>query len=485
MRLLPLLALLTGALAGCAMGPDYQRPEVVTPAAWRTPEPGAAPVADLANLAWWESFGDTQLDALVKQALQNNLDIRIAAGRVRQYAARADLAKAQQLPEVGLRGSSTRDKLSEERQVPLSSRTPVNSAAYELQAQMSWELDLWGRVQRTNEAYLADLAATDEDRRAITLTVVANVVSGYVQLMALDRELALLKQDVANRQEVIRLAEARQQGGAGTMLQVMQARAALEETAAAVPAKEREIAAAENGLAILLGTDPATIPRSTALDALKAPPVPQGLPSSVLEQRPDVRMAEANLRAANARIGVAKAEFFPTISLTGLFGYASTDLSRFVTEPALFGSVGTQLVAKVFDGGRNDASVREAEAVQALHVDAYRRAVRNALMETEDALVYHQKTVQRLDALARQMKAVKSVAELAQKRYQGGQGTLFEVLDAERQVTAAQRLQIDALRDEHLSLVLIYKALGGGWKVAAPDVLQSVAADDAASSPKN
>ena len=363
--------------------------------------------------------------------------------------------------------------------------TPVNSAAYELQAQVSWELDLWGRVQRSNEASLADLTATDEDRRAIALTVVANVVSGYVQLLALDRELALLKQDVANRQEVIRLAEARQQGGAGTMLQVMQARAALEETAAAVPAKEREIAAAENGLAILLGTDPAAIPRSTALDTLKPPPVPQGLPSAVLEQRPDVRMAEANLRAANARIGVAKAEFFPTISLTGLFGYASTDLSRFITEKALFGSVGTQLVARVFDGGRNDATVREAEAVQALHVDAYRRAVQNAFMETEDALVYHQKAVQRVDVLARQMKAVKSVADLAQKRYQGGQGTLFEVLDAERQVTAAQRLQLDALRDEHLSLVLIYKALGGGWKVAAPDMLQSAAADDAASSPKN
>ncbi|WP_022979350.1 efflux transporter outer membrane subunit, partial [Ideonella sp. B508-1] len=358
MRLIPLLVLLTGALAGCAMGPDYQRPEVVVPKVWRTPAPAAAPVADLANLAWWESFGDAQLNTLVKQALQNNLDIRIAAARVRQYAARADLTKAQELPEVALNGSSTRDKLSEERQVPLSWRTPVNSAAYELQAQVSWELDLWGRVQRSNEASLADLAATDEDRRAIALTVVANVVSGYVQLLALDRELALLQQDVANRQEVIRLAEARQQGGAGTLLQVMQARAALEETAAAVPAKEREIAAAENGLAILLGTDPAAIPRSTALDTLKPPPVPQGLPSAVLEQRPDVRMAEANLRAANARIGVAKAEFFPTISLTGLFGYASTDLSRFITEKALFGSVGTQLVAKVFDGGRNDATVR-------------------------------------------------------------------------------------------------------------------------------
>ncbi|MCA6214953.1 efflux transporter outer membrane subunit [Ideonella sp. B7] len=481
---LSLAALMAATLVGCAMGPDYQRPEMPTPGVWRTPEPDAAAMADMANLAWWKSFGDSRLDALVQQALENNRDIRIAVGRVREYAARADLAKAQALPEVTARGSSTRDKLSEERQVPLASRTPVNSAAYEIQAQVSWELDLWGRVRRTNEAYIADLMATDEDRRAITLTVVSNVVSTYVQLLALDRELALLQKDVANRQEVARLAEVRQTGGAGTLLQVMQARAAAEEAAAAIPAKEREIAAAENALSILLGSNPSAVGRGRSLAQLTPPPVPQGLPASVLEQRPDVRMAEQNLRAANARIGVAKAEFFPTISLTGLFGYASTDLSRFITEKALFGSVGSQLVFKVFDGGRNDASVRAAEAVQVLHVEAYRRAVQNALMETEDALVYHQKTMEREQALGRQMKAVASLAELARKRYQGGQGTLFEVLDAERQLTAAERLKLDAQRDEHLSLVLIYKALGGGWKVAAPDVLDSVATSPA-SSPMN
>lgn len=481
---LALATLLSTALAGCAMGPDYQRPDIAAPAAWRTAGLDIAPAADLANLAWWKAFADPQLDALVQQALDSNADIRIAAGRVRQYAARLDLARAQALPELTARGSSTRDKLSEERQVPLASRTPVNSAAYEIQAQVSWELDLWGRVRRTSEASLADLTATDEDRRAITLTVVANVVNGYVQLLALDRELTLLQKDLTNREEMLRLAESRQQGGAGTMLQVMQARAAMEETAAALPFKEREIAAAENGLSILLGVNPAAVARTRRLDELTPPPVPQGLPSSVLEQRPDVRMAEANLRAANARIGVAKAEFFPTISLTGLFGYASTDLSHFITERAMFGSVGTQLVARVFDGGRNDASVREAEAVQALHVEAYRRAVRNALMETEDALVYHQKTLLRTQALQRQMAAVKAGVDLARTRYQGGQGTLFEVLEAERQQTAAERLQLGALRDEHQSLVLIYKALGGGWKVAAPDMLDSTAAL-AVSSPTN
>lgn len=474
-------AVLLAGLAGCAMGPDYQRPETAAPGAWRTTLPAAAgaPAAqDLAHVAWWQAFRDPQLDSLVKLALENNKDIRIAVGRVREYAARFDLAQAQTLPTLSVRGSSSRDRLSQERQAPLNSRTPISSAAYELQAQASWELDLWGRVQRTNEAYLADLTATDEDRRAITLSVVANVVSSYVQLLSLDGELELLQRDIANRRDALRLSEARQRAGGASMMSVLQARAALEESEAAVPAREREIAAAENALSILLGVDPGTVARARRLDALVPPPVPQGLPSQLLEQRPDVRRAEQNLRAANARIGVAKAEFFPTISLTGLLGYASTDLSRLITEPALFGSAGTQVVARIFDGGRNDADVRAAEAVQALHVDAYRKAVQNAFFETEDALVFHQKTLQRAARLDQQMSSAQAVAALARKRVEGGQATQFEVLEADRQVTAVERMKLETQRDVRLSLVLLYKALGGGWQVAAPDILPVAARDE-------
>ncbi len=490
MRLLPVAAaVLAAALSGCAaVGPDFERPKVTEPAAWRTTLPvpaqataepaAAAPVAsaDMANLAWWKAFGDPKLEALVQLALDNNKDLKIAAGRVREYAARLDIAKAQELPSVSARGSSNREKMSEERQVPLSNRTPVNSAAYELQAQVSWELDIWGRVRRTNEAYLADLTAIDENRRALTLTVVANVVASYVQLLALDQDLVLLKKELASRQETARLTESRQAKGGFSMLPVFQSRMVMEEAAAAIPPKEREIAATENALSILLGVEPSAVARARALNDLKAPPVPQGIPSQVLAQRPDVRMAEQNLIAANARIGVAKAEYFPVISLTGLFGYASTDLSKLLTAPASFGSAGTQVLAKLFDGGALDANVRQAEAVQALHVDAYRKAVQNAFFEVEDALLFYQKTRERADVLTRQLKAAQEGARYARKRYEGGMGTVFEALEAERQLTSAERLQVDVQRDTQLSLIQVYKAMGGGWKVAAPDILDSNAA---------
>lgn len=469
MRQIIALAVLA-ALSGCAVGPDYERPAQATPPTWRHAE-SVASAADLANVAWWKGFGDPRLEALVQLALDENADLKIAASRVMEFAARRDLAKSQELPQVSIDGRSSRDKLSEERQTQLAYRTPINSANYELKARVSWELDIWGRVQRTNEAYLADLLAIEETRRAITLTVVSDVVSTYVELLAADRELALLKSDLASRQAALKYNETRQKQGGASMLPVLVAKAAVEQTEAAIPAKEREIAAAENALSILVGSAPAAVARSRDLSTLATQAVPSGIPSEVLAQRPDVRAAEQNLIAANARIGVAKAEYFPTISLTGLFGYASTDLTRLISAPASFGSLGTDAVVKVFTAGRIDANVRQAEATRALQLESYRKAVQNAFFEVEDALVFHRKVAERAALLKRQRDTTQAVAAMTRKRFESGLIPVFEVLDAEREVTAVDRQLVEVQRDGHLSLIRIYKAMGGGWRQAAPDLL--------------
>lgn len=457
-------------LAGCVVGPDHVPPTQNVPSSWRTTEPAVAPVADLANLAWWQGFEDPTLNSLVRLALDNNQDLKIAVARVRQYQARQAVSQSQQWPEVGIQGRSARDKLSEERQAPLSSKTPVSSAAYEIQGRVSWELDLWGRVQRSNEAATAELLAVEENRRAITLSVVSDVVSAYVDLLGLDRELSLMKAELANRQDNLRLLESRQRSGGSSQLPVTQARAVLQETAAAIPVKEREIAAREDALSVLLGMNPAAVARGHRLAELRTPSVPAGLPSELLTQRPDLRQAEQNLIAANARIGVAKAEYFPTLSLTGSYGFASTDLSRFLVGPATFGTAGTDLLAKVFTGGRIEANVREAEAVRLQQLETYRKAVLNAFLEVEDALVLHRKAVEREALLGQQVAEAQTLVALQRKRLEGGLGTRFDLLEAERAALLADRSRSLALHDIHSSLILLYKSLGGGWQVAAPDL---------------
>ena len=448
------------ALAGCALGPDYQRPELPLPPAWRAPLVDAA---DVANTAWWEAIGDEDLNALIKTALDANKDLQLATLRVEEFDARLQVSRAGEYPQVGYGASGKRQRFTEERpSIPQSAELTQN--VFEMSLNVGWELDLWGRVRRSNEAARADLLATEEARRAVMLTVVTNVATSYVELIGLDQQLALTRQSLKNREDSLALIDTKYKGGSGTRLSVAQARAAVDELAVAIPDIERQIALLENALSALLGRNPGPIQRRT-IDALVLPPVPQGVPSDVLARRPDVLAAEQSLIAANARIGVAKTQYLPSISLTSVLGLASDELKWLLERTARTGEIGAGLVGTLFSAGRIEGDVRQTEAVHKQMVVTYQKAVQTALREVEDALVFRAKANEQLAATGRFVESMKEVESLSRMRYEGGYSGYLEVLDAERELYSAQLQQAQGHRDTYLALISIYKAMGGGWMV--------------------
>lgn len=497
---IPLLFLSAGLVAGCTLGPDHQRPPVELPPAYAA-RSASAPVAaaapgsaststsarlaaidaalasppavamggkDLLDTAWWSRFGDPQLDALIQTTIAQNKDLRIAAYRIEQFDAYLQVSRSAGGPQVGIDASRTRDTLSENRQVPLVVGAQPVDNAYSAALRSSWELDLWGKVARGNESALADLAAREENRRALMQSLVSEVAAGYVRLLTLDRELELLKQSIASLRETLQLAEARFSGGGSSELPVMNALAELQSRLPEVPAKEAEIASLENRLNGLAGADPAPIARGKALAALTLPLVPAGLPADLLVQRPDIRVAEQELIAANAKIGVAKAQYLPSISLTASSGFASNELSQLTLLSSNFGSFGVNLLGPLFTSGRIAGQVREAEAVQKQAATAFVRAVQTALLEVEDTLTTHGKLGQQLALREIQLKTLREQRNLAQRRFDGGYGSYDDVLQADRILTAGMQLQNQARREQFVSLIAIYKAMGGGWSL--PDV---------------
>ncbi len=459
-RLVP-WTLLLALLGGCAaVGPDYQKPEVPVPATWRVDSTGAQ---EAANTAWWAGFKDPELDALIRTALAENKDLLIAAQRVEEFSGRYAVYRAATLPQLSQTSGSARERLSQDRHIPLPDRVSTADNVIEVGFAASWEIDLWGKIRRNNEAARAQLLSVEEAQRAMVLTVVADVAASYVQLLEHDRELEILQQTLKNRADWLQLLEKKFTGGGISRLPVVQARAAYQETAAAIPSKQREIALLEDALSVLLGRNPGAIKRGSSLKTLVPPQVPAGIPSTVLAQRPDVLAAEQELVAANARIGVAKAQYYPTISLTGKAGYASDDLFHIVRHSSHFASIGGDLLLPLFDAGRIAGEVKSAEAVQREALLRYLKASQNALREVEDALVTHQKARERLSLEDEKLKTEQEYATLARKRYEGGYTSYIEVLDAERALYAAEVSQAQSQRDVHTALVGLYKALGGGW----------------------
>ena len=499
-RHLPLAVAATLAISGCTLGPDYKRPDIDVPVAWRaTPaasagelaaKPAAAasavgylpadmpPVgaAELADTAWWSAFGDPVLDQLIQTALENNKDLRIAALRIQEYDAFLQVTRAAGLPQVGAGASRTRDTLSENRQVPLAVGTEPVGNSYEVLGRVAWELDFWGKFRRANESALAQLMASEETRRGLVLTLVSDVAAAYVQLRSLDSELEVLQRSVASGRETLRLLESKYAGGGISEVPVIQARAALEELTANLPVKEQGIAKLENGLSALLGRNPGPIERGKPITALALPAIPGGLPAELLVRRPDIRKAEQDLIAANAKIGVAKAQYLPDISLTASSGYASTDLSNLTLLTSNFGSFGVTLLGPIFTSGRIAGQVREAESAQQQTATAYLLAVQAGLREVEDALVSHRKTYQRLGIRTRQLDALRAARESAKKRYAGGYTGYLEVLAADRDVDTGELQYSQTRFDQYSALIAVYKAMGGGWKVAdalAPSTSQT------------
>ena len=471
-----------GVLAACApVGPDYQRPPVAVPAQWQAP-PAAAPASglpaprvaaqpapgplELLDGAWWSAIGDPQLDALIKTALEENKDLKIAAFRIDQYNAQLQVAQSAGQPQASVYGQRTRDAVSQNRFIPLVAGAYPVGNVYEIGATATWELDFWGRVRRANESALADLLATEEDRRSLVLSVVSNVAVSYLTLLSLDRELELLQRAAASRNESVLLLGKKLEGGGVGEQPYLKAKAEYEEALAELTVKETEIAILEHALSALLGRSPGAIARGRKLAELKLPTIPAGLPADLLVQRPDVRKAEQELVSANARIGVAKAQYFPTIGLTAQYGFASAELNQLTQASSNVSSFGVNLLGPIFTAGRTAGQVREAEAVQQQKATAFLLSLQTALREVEDALVLHRQTWQRSAIRARQLEALRAHGKSALKRYEGGRSSYLEVLDAERDTFAGEIQENQSRRDQYIALISVYKAMGGGWGIA-------------------
>jgi multidrug efflux system outer membrane protein len=368
----------------------------------------------------------------------------------------------------------SRQRLSQERPVPLPPDTLIYNNSFEVSASLSWELDIWGRIRRSNEAALAELLSAEEAQRALLMTLVSDVATGYIQLLFLDSELQILRRSLASSMESLAIFTAKVEGGSASQLQLAQVRAAYEQAASLIPGKERDITQQENALSLLIGSGPGPIRRGSTLESLVVPAVPQGIPSQVLERRPDVRKAEQDLIAANARIGVAKTEYFPTISLTGNFGYSSTDLSKIGQRTANFGLFGNNLLGPLFTSGRIEGNVAQTEAIQKEMVQVYLRAILTAFREVDDALIYNQKSSEQFVIQGRQVDALKEYATLMRKRYEGGYSNLLDVLGAERTLYAGELSRVQTQRDVYSALVAVYKSMGGGWIVEAEKISGTV-----------
>jgi multidrug efflux system outer membrane protein len=449
-------------LAGCAVGPDYEQPKVETPPAWRIEYAEAVQVA---NTKWWTAFGDPVLDQLIDEALRENRDLLQAAARVDQFLGALRTTRSQFYPQFGYDAEASRNRASENSfALPTTNR---NYSLYEAALGASWQIDLFGRVRRQAESVQAQVYASEQGRRAVVLSVVSSVTTAYIALRALDRQLEIARATEKNYAGSLELFTLRHKGGTVSELERSQVESQYRLAQAAVPSLERQVALQENLLAVLLGRNPGDIPRGKPIEELVDPAVPAGLPSTLLERRPDILQAEQNLRAANAGIGVAKSLYYPTLSLTGLLGLSSTSLSDFAKSSSVVGLAAATVAGPLFTFGGIEGQVMSAEAAQRGALAFYQQTVLNAFRETNDALVGVQKRRQEYAALAGRANALRSYARLSRARYEGGAASYLEVLYAENELFAAELSAVATLAERHAELINLYKALGGGWVDAA------------------
>jgi len=447
--------LLAGGLeTGCMVGPDYVRPEIDAPERFRF---AATETQALANTPWWQQFGDPTLDELITTALADNLDVRIAAARVEEFYGALGTTRAGLFPQVGAEAAVG------------TGRTPPANASdsVRVDAFASWELDVFGRLRRLTEASRADLLASEEGRRFAVLTLVSAVANTYITLRTVDAQLDIARRTVKSREGALKIFEARFRRGATGEIPLAQSRAEYAIALSTIPPLEQTQAQVENALSVLIGRNPGPVARGKPLEALALPGVPEGLPSEILERRPDIRQAELNLISANARIGAAKALYYPSISLTGLFGTASNSLDTLFTNPAELYSYGAGIVGPIFTGGGVAGQVRVAEARQQQVLLAYQSAIRNAFLEVEDALIAGQKSRESLAAQEQRVAAMRDYARLANLRYDNGYSDYLEVLDAERGLFSAELDYTRAKSETYFALVDLYKTMGGGWVIDA------------------
>ena len=449
-------------LAACTVGPQYQRPKADVPGGYRgvPATPVVASSESLGDAKWWTVFQDEQLQSLIRMALTQNYDVRIAAERVLAAQAQLRIARSDQYPSagVGVGGTTERQAAS-----PLA---PAYRWDYlQLGGAASWDIDFWGKYRKATEAARANLAQTEWGKRAVVSTLVANVASAYFQLRALDLDLEITQRSLASRQESLRLTKLLADQGATSMVDVRQAEQLVYVASATLPDLQRQIEQEENYIRLLIGQNPGPITRGRGLTEQARPPaVPAGLPSQLLERRPDIHESEEQLIAANAQIGVARAAYFPSISLTGTTGFMSTALINLFTKPAGGWNVAGSVVQPIFTAGKLQANVRLAEAQQQQAVLAYQQTIQNAFWDVSDALVAYQKTREAREQQELLAAAAQESTRLAHVRYDGGSTAYLEVLTNETNYLTDQMSLSRARLNEMLSLVQIYSALGGGWQ---------------------
>jgi multidrug efflux system outer membrane protein len=449
-------------LAGCKVGPNYKRPTVDTPSVYRGADQQAAAqnTTSLGDEKWWTVYQDPELQKLIRAALAENYDVRIAAARVLQAQAVLGITRADQFPTVSAGAAASNLRIPQTKQLP-----SVNTSSLGTNLALVWELDFWGKFRRATEAARADLLATEWGQRAVITSLVSSVASSYFQLRELDLEMEISKQTLSTRQESLRLVKVRAQGGVTSMIDVRQSEQLVYGAAASIPDLERRIEQQENLISVLLGKNPGPIVRGRPLVANSiSPTVPAGLPSALLERRPDIQAAEQLLVAANARIGVAKAAYFPQIVLTGSGGFQSTALTSLFSESAGFWNAGGQLTQPLFAGGRIKSGVKLSKAQQQEAELFYKQTTQQAFRDISDSLVAYTKNQefrQQQDLLT---KAAEDAARLSQVRYSGGAASYLEVLDSDTRYFSAQLLLAQADLNERLALVQVYNALGGGWE---------------------
>jgi outer membrane protein, multidrug efflux system len=460
----PILLFSVALLAsGCTVGPNYKRPTVAVPRLYRgTVSTEAAPtqLAALGDQKWWDIFQDEQLRTLIRTAVVQNYDSRIAASRVLEARAQLGITRADQFPSVGAGAGISDTRNSQSKFLPAfeTSTGQVNLAA-------AWELDFWGKYRRATEAARANLIASEWARREVLSTLVANVASAYFQLRALDLQLEISKRTLNSRQESLRLTRILADGGSTTLLDVRQAEQLVFTASAEIPVLEQQIEQQENFLSILLGQNPEDIPRGQTLTEQRQPPeVPAGLPSALLERRPDIQQAEAQLVAANAEIGVARSAYFPQISLNGAGGFQSSALTSLFTGPAGAWSFGASLTQPIFTGGRLRSQVRLAEARQQTAVLSYQQSIQGAFRDVSDGLVAYRKTREFRTQQELLFRSAEDAARLSHMRYNGGVTGYLEVLTNETNAFSTELGLVQAQLNELLALVQLYQALGGGWQ---------------------
>jgi multidrug efflux system outer membrane protein len=456
------LALVAAAVcvSGCMVGPDYRRPAVDAPASFAGMPADAAAAADT---EWWKQFGDPLLDRLIAEALAGNKDLRIAAARVEQAAGVLVQARSPLFPQINYQAGAGRYRFSEQSTTatPLGLSNPTDYGT--VLAGASWELDLWGRIRRLSEAAQANVFATEAARRGVVLTLVAQVATSYVQLRSLDAQLAIALRTRETYAASLKLTQDKFEFGQVSLMQVAQVQSQLETAAARIPQIRTQIKLTENALAILLGRNPGPIPRGKSITELTPPPVPAGVPSELLERRPDIAQAEQQLVAANAQIGAAKALYFPTISLTGALGTSSTDLGNLFNGPTRVWNFVGGVTGPIFQGGAIAGQVASAEAAQRAALASYERAVQHAFADVDQALAVRTDAAEQVAAQQRLVRALGDYSELSRLLFDGGYAPYSTVLQAEQQLFP-EELNLAAARGQALaSVIAIYRAMGGGW----------------------